>query len=145
MMVPESGFQEVYTVNSHLSRDRMMIRSRRHRFSLHGDRGTSFLVFLILYLSGCASAGTVRIAPGGARTYMEETLSRFIDSCTSEDCGFRLDPGARVDSFKIAADEASVDIFFNEAFAQVPFREDMLARLRTYIRHHSVGDYSPDL
>jgi hypothetical protein len=98
---------------------------------------TSCLIALIalLALAGCTGAGELARPPeegrnpapvGAAAAHASATA--FLESCRAEACGFRLDPGVRVDTV-IVHPGGSYQLGLNDAFAQEPSRESVVLAL----------------
>jgi hypothetical protein len=97
-----------------------------------------------MVLAGCASTATTPTPAISPAARAEAGLARFIRTCTTIDCGFRFDPGARVDSSRLDLANGRLDVYLNEAFAQVPFREQMIDRMKARIRRE-LGDGFADV
>ncbi|MCH8121709.1 MAG: fibronectin type III domain-containing protein [Bacteroidetes bacterium] len=94
------------------------------------------LVLALLLTAGCASSGPVITSNDTLSNDFvaaEEGFGRFIDACTLGGCGFSLDPGSRVDTLVVDEATRTIRVEFNEAFAQIPFREHNVRAIRRRI------------
>lgn len=109
-----------------------------------------YLVCLTILLgsllsTGCTSISYVETPPDGPadlREEAEQDLQRFVKTCTTQDCGFRFDPGSDIDTVVVDLSRRSVTIGFNDAFAQVPFREANVRAIRERITEELGSDFA---
>lgn len=90
------------------------------------SRRVAFLpgLALLALLAGCS--GPNRLA-GVVMPTPHDRAVTFFDTCKEIDCGFPLDPGAGLDTMRVAAD-GILEVWLNDAYAQTPSREaDVMA------------------
>ncbi|MCH8276632.1 MAG: hypothetical protein IIA50_03710, partial [Bacteroidetes bacterium] len=106
---------------------------------------------IILTFQGCASLFSGRTTPETDAFLQAEavrSIEEFVQRCASSDCGFRIDPGSRVDSVFVSRANRTVDVHFNPAFAQIPFRERNVGQIRDQVASllgPRFADYTIDL
>lgn len=101
---------------------------------------------LALFLAGCSGAGNVAVAPGDQPAVTPEArAAEFLDACKQRSCGFPIDPGAAIDTLGRATDGV-LEIWLNDAWAQVPSREGdvdaTIAGLRASLAEDSIRVYA---
>ena len=88
-------------------------------------RSSMVLVAMIL-VAGCSGPSTmVRVAALSdeeASIRAASLVDGMLDACRDQGCGFEVDPGAAVDTILVDRAARKLDIRFNDALAQKPFR-----------------------
>lgn len=95
------------------------------------------LVFLASVVAvGCSGPRAVPTPPGAAavEAAVRDAVARTFVECRPDRCGMRLDRASAVDSVRLRDGRARV--YLNDAFAQVPIREEGLASIRAAIGRH---------
>ncbi len=111
-------------------------------------RPYSFCLTILLVLllgTGCSSISSVETRSEGPADLLaeaEEDLQRFIQECTTGNCGIRFDPGSDVDTVIVDLSRRSITVGFNETFAQVPFREAGVRAIRERITEELGSDFA---
>lgn len=99
---------------------------------------------LLALLTGCS--GPNRLA-GVVMPTPQDRADSFFDTCKEVDCGFPLDPGAGVDTLRVAED-GILEAWLNDAYAQTPSREDdvltLIEGLRSALAVDSVRVFALD-
>ncbi len=105
-----------------------------------------YAVSFILLIAGCSTTGSVLSTdedrPKNILAEADAGFSRFIDACKAGDCGFRLDTGSQVDTLIIDEATRTIRVEFNEAFAQIPFREANVRAIHTRVTQDLGTDFA---
>lgn len=95
------------------------------------------LAVLCLLLGGCSASGPVTapaLSEAARVAEARKSLSAWLDWCRAkaQPCTIQLDRASRVDTVFVDP-TGTLQVQFNEAFAQIPFREDNVARLESMV------------
>lgn len=95
------------------------------------------LILVLLVMAGCSGPNAMvrldALPDEAAAVQAASVLDDMLDACRSHDCGFRVDPGARVDTVLVDRTAERLTVRFNDAFAQQPFRSSDVEALETEV------------
>lgn len=105
-------------------------------------RAARLAPLLTLVLAACSGVGSLPAEPEEVPALAPEARAgAFLNACKQRSCGFPIDPGAAVDTLR-RADDGVLEVWLNDAWAQVPSRERdidaVIEGLRTSLQEDSI-------
>lgn len=101
---------------------------------------------VVLLAAGCSGPSSLvkveNLTDDESAVHVASVVDETLAYCREHDCGFSVDPGARVDTIRVDRANRSFEVVLNDATAQQPFRKDEVAALKMEIQQ-SLAPMSP--